>query len=90
MRIEDQLANKIIEEQELIIGPIAWSEARKVNGLEIHNEKAKVAGQTKSVLDALVSRYARLFGEASVEVCKDATQPFLGKLPKAELPARLL
>lgn len=89
MGINDQLANKIIEEQELIIGPIAWIEARKVKGLEVVSDEVKVVGQIKPVLDALVARYARLFGEASVEVCKDAARPFIGKFPKSDLPASL-
>lgn len=85
----DTIAEKIIREQELIIGPIAWIEARKVQGLQISEDQVHVSGETKPVLDALVSRYARLFGDASIEVCKDAVRPFIGKFPKAELPASL-
>jgi hypothetical protein len=85
----DQIAVKIIKEQELVIGPIAWIEAKKVKGLEIQDNNVHVLGQTRPVLEALVSRYARLFGDASIEVCKDAARPFIGKFPKTELPASL-
>lgn len=85
----DTIVAKIIREQELIIGPIAWIEAKKVRGLDIRNDRVRVLGKTKPVLDDLVSRYARLFGNASVEVCKDAVRPFIGKFPKSDLPASL-
>lgn len=87
--ILNQIAIKIIKEQELVIGPIAWSEAKKVQGLRISENHVTVLGDSKPVLDALVSRYARLFGKASIAVCKDATRPFVGKLPKGQLPSSL-
>ena len=35
MSIYDQIALKIIREQELLIGPVAWLQAAKVKGLTI-------------------------------------------------------
>ena len=87
--ILDQIAITIIREQELVIGPIAWSEASKVRGLHVQDKAVRITGKSKSVLEALVTQYARLFGKASIEVCKDATRPFLGKFPKSELPTSL-
>lgn len=89
MALNDQLVRKIITEQELIIGPIAWSEAKKVKGLQVSQDKIRVVGPTRNVIDALVDRYSRLFGEASVEVCKDAAKQFLGKFPASDLPSSL-
>lgn len=89
MTTPDTIAVKIIKEQELIIGPIAWIEARKVKGLQIREDEVRILGKTKPVLEALVSRYARLFGDASIQVCKDAVRPFIGKFSKTELPASL-
>ena len=34
-----KIAFRIIKEQELIIGPLAWDEARKVQGIQILNQK---------------------------------------------------
>lgn len=91
MKLQDQIAAKIIKDQELIIGPFAWSEAKKVKGLRVNpnTNQAEILGAPKVVLESLVKRYARLFGDASIEVCKDAARPFIGKFPKAELPASL-
>jgi len=89
MQVADQLIEKIIKDQELIIGPIAWIEAKKIKGLEIREDEVHLLGRARPVLEALVSRYARLFGDASIEVCKDAARPFIGKFPKAELPVSL-
>ena len=33
--IFDQISIKIIQEQSLVIGPLAWSEAQKVSGIHI-------------------------------------------------------
>ena len=34
-----QIVTRIIREQELVIGPLAWDEARKVEGLQVLDEK---------------------------------------------------
>src|SRR3989338_8581679 len=57
----DQIANKIIKEQELIIGPLAWQEAGKVNGVHIIDAKSGAVtvenGDSRIVIDKLVSLY---------------------------------
>lgn len=90
-QVTDQLASRIIKEQELIIGPLAWDEAKKVPGLmlDIAQHAAHVEGDTPVVLGALVTRYERLFGKASREVCRDAVRPFLSQVPQEEIPAVL-
>ena len=35
-----QIAKRIIKEQELVIGPLAWEEARKVQGLQVVDQKS--------------------------------------------------
>jgi predicted homoserine dehydrogenase-like protein len=85
-----QLAGKIIKEQEAIIGPIALEQAKKVSGLEIVSEgDIKISGNAKEVLDSLVSRYAKLFGQASIEVCKEAVRSTKTVISKDDLPAIL-
>ena len=89
----DQIANKIIKEQELIIGPLAWQEAGKVNGVHIVDAKSGAVtvgnGDSRVVIDKLVNQYERLFGRASREVCKEAAAPFLANLALAEIPLSL-
>ena len=91
MDVRDQISSKIIEEQELIIGPLAWDEAQKVDGLRVvaSVHTAHIEGDTRSVLHALVARYERLFGEASRQVSRDAARPLVSKLPKNQLPLTL-
>lgn len=84
------LAQAIIDQQAVVIGEIAWSEAQKVAGLSISDRRVdEVQGNGGGVLDQLVSQYERLFGGASVEVCKDAVHPFLDKVRKQDLPKKL-
>ena len=86
-----QLVAKIIEEQEHIIGPVAWEEAGKVSGLrvDIQGRTVNVEGNSKEVLEKLVAQYERLFGPASREVCRDAVRPLLAQISPDEVPAVL-
>lgn len=82
-----QAASRIIKEQQAIIGPIALDQARKVSGLEVSGaDDVKLTGNKKEVLDNLVKQYAKLFGQASIEVCKEAFQPFKDKIPASDVP----
>lgn len=88
MDILAQIAQKIIQEQEKIIGPIALEQAKKVEGLSVDWDKheVKLAGDEKSVLENLVKKYQSLFGRASVEVCKEAIGSISDKVPPNNLP----
>lgn len=82
-----QIASKIIKEQQSIIGPIALDMAKKVNGIQVVSaDEVRVSGNGKQILDALVSQYAKLFGKASIEVCKEAFGPYSDKIPSTEVP----
>jgi len=86
-----QFAEKIIQEQESIIGPIALEQAKKVKGLEVVSDKdVKIVGNAKDVLESLVNQYARLFGRASVEVCREAVKSLLPQMQKDQIPQILL
>jgi hypothetical protein len=91
MTILQTMAIRIIQEQELIIGPIAWDEAKKVNGLEVVYDKreVKMLQDDPQVVDRLVHQYERLFGRASVEVCKEAVRDMISEVPKDQLPVAL-
>jgi len=84
------LAGAIVKEQESIIGPLAWIEAKKVPGLKVEDHNVKIKADGKKVLEALVEQYAKLFGQASVEACKEATRRLLPKMKGTEIPGNLL
>ena len=85
------LAEKIIEEQESIIGPIALEQARKVQGLKVDWQKHEVIleGNKTQLLENLVNQYRALFGQASVEVCKEAVGRYRTQLSPDQLPQAL-
>jgi len=85
------LAEKIIEEQETIIGPIALEQARKVPGLKVDWQKHEVSlqGNKTQILSNLVDQYKALFGQASVEVCKEAVGRYRTQLSSDQLPQAL-
>ncbi len=89
----DTVAEKIIKEQELVIGPLAWSEAQKVVGLQVNMQQGVVTihhDDPKATIDRLVAQYERLFGRASHEVCKEAAATIIAGLPKTEIPLSLV
>ena len=89
----DSIASSIIREQQLIIGPLAWSEAKKVNGLSVDRARSEVhieGGDPKAVIDSLVAQYERLFGKASREVCKEAVASLVKGMPHGDVPQSLL
>jgi len=91
MDIFARIAEKIIKEQETIIGPVALEQARKVEGLIINWEKheVKLEGNKKEIIEKLVEQYEYLFGRASIEVCKDAVKGIISKVPQDQIPSLL-
>lgn len=91
MDIFAQMAESIIKEQEGIIGPIALEQAQKVHGLSIDWPKHEISfsGDKTEILEKLVEKYKELFGQASIEVCKDAVRTIIEKVPKEQVPALL-
>lgn len=87
--IYEQAAEKIIKEQENIIGPLALEQAKKVTGLEVENQHVSFRGNKVDTLERLVEQYRQLFGQTSVEVCKEASHNILAKLPPQEVPSLL-
>lgn len=82
-----EAVSRIIKEQQSIIGPVALDQAKKVAGLEVSGvDDIKVTGNKKQVLGNLVNQYSKLFGKASIEVCKEAFEPYLDKIPSSEVP----
>lgn len=93
MAVLDQVASKIIKEQELIIGPVAWEEARKVKGIHVideqHNTVTVHNGDDREVINNLVGQYEHLFGLASREVCREAAATLIADLAPEQVPSSL-
>ncbi len=88
----NQISIRIIKEQEAIIGPLAWSEAARVEGLSIDQKDhafVSVSGDPKIVINNLVSRYEQLFGKLSREVSREAVANLTADIPADEIPSSL-
>ena len=89
-----EIAVRIIREQELVIGPLAWIEAAKVPGLEILDKRTGsivfLSDTDPSIaIDKLVAQYEKLFGRASHEVSRDAVKSLIANVPVTEIPSSL-
>ncbi len=91
MDIFAQLVKKIIQQQEDIIGPIALEQARKVPGLVIRwdTREIELKGDEKTIINQLVTQYKYLFGQTSVEVCKEAVKELIADMPPQQRPSLL-
>lgn len=91
MDIFAQMAQKIITAQESIIGPIAYQQASKVSGLTIDRAKNIInfTDDKTVVVEKLVKQYKSLFGQASVEACKEAVRSIIAKIPQDQVPPLL-
>lgn len=89
--VYNNLAASIIEHQESIIGPVAIERAKTVEGLSVDWAKKTVliSGEPKSVVDHLVEQYKALFGQISVEVCKEAVGRLGQKMSPDQMPTSL-
>lgn len=82
MDIYASIIERIIKQQETIIGPVAVEQAEQVPGVEVDwpNHKVSIQGDGAKAIDNLVEQYKQLFGKISVEVCKEAAGPLIGQL----------
>ncbi len=85
-----QAVKNIIKEQQTIMGPIALEQAKKVTGLKFATDDVEVTGDHKTVLTNLINQYAKIFGQASVQVCKDAFEQYQDKIPAKDIPEVLV
>lgn len=91
MDVYSEMAVKIIAQQESIIGPVAIEQASKVSGIKVDWSKKQVAisGDEAAAIDKLVGKYKELFGQISVEVCKEAASKLTSKLGNQPVPKSL-
>ncbi len=91
MDIYEQIVVKIILAQEAIIGPVAVEQAQQVSGLDIDWVKRKISiiGDKAAAIDQLVKQYEGLFGQISVEVCRESAAALIRQLTPEQLPEAL-
>jgi hypothetical protein len=89
--IYNQMACKIIEQQESAIGPMAVQQAMEVPNMAVNwrTHKVTVLGDGPAAIDDLVRQYEQFFGRVSVEACKNAVAPLLAQLPANMQPKML-
>lgn len=80
------LIKRIIQGQEQVIGPLAAINAKKVLGLHILGQEITTEGNGKQILEDLVNQYAKLFGKASIELCRESILPILDKISPNDIP----
>ena len=91
MDVYAQIVEKIIEQQEQIIGPVAIQQAGQIKSIKIDwpQHQITVSGSPQDAIDELVAQYKELFGQIAVETCKEAAATYLAKLTPEQLPTSL-
>jgi hypothetical protein len=89
MDVYAQIAEKIIEQQETVVGPVAIQQAQQVAALKIDWPKHQVSitGDESAAIDQLVEQYKILFGNLAIEVCREAASKV--DVPHDKLPKSL-
>ena len=85
-----QIVKLIIIGQRTIIGPLAIDLANRVGGLKVSADLSdvRVSGGSAQILGDLVMQYEKLFGQASVEACKESVRE-VGSVTSKDLPSIL-
>jgi hypothetical protein len=85
------LVKRIIEEQKLIMGPLAFELAKRTEGLKFENELTfNIEGEPKNVVTNLINQYKELFGDISVQVSRHALLDNAKSFTNEELPELLI
>lgn len=82
------LVKSIVTGQKVIIGQMAIDQANQVPGLKVspNLETITINGDSNEILHGLVNQYKQLFGQASVEACKDSIKEILPKISAGDIP----
>jgi hypothetical protein len=91
MSIYATIVEKIIAQQEQIIGPVAMQQASLVEGIAIDDKTHSVTltGNEKQIINELIGQYQELFGQIAVEVSKEAASKIAATLTPEQLPELL-
>lgn len=82
------LVRSIVQDQQLIMGPLAIAQANKVNGLIISSniESIEIKRDPVAILTDLVKQYQDIFGTSSLEVCKESIKQVATKINTDDIP----
>jgi hypothetical protein len=85
------ICSQIIKEQGRIIGGLSYEQASHVAGLQVdpNTYNCVITSNGEKVLEDLVEKYREFFGNAAVEVCREAASHFMESLPNEQVPALL-
>ncbi|MEP7166792.1 MAG: hypothetical protein ABI758_02325 [Candidatus Woesebacteria bacterium] len=92
VQIASKVAQAIVNHQRDIIGPLAFEQAGKVPGIVVSQSTVSLQESLPdpaNTLVGLVHKYEELFGQTSVEVCKDAVKELGSAISSKDLPAIL-
>jgi hypothetical protein len=85
--IYSTLATHILQGQLAMIGPLAINQAKAVEGISVDEDnKITIKGNGKDILGGLVKQFELLFGNASIEACKDAVKEASVTISDKDLP----
>ncbi len=90
--IYNKVLSRILKEQEIILGSLAWQQAEKIDGIKIINKETgeiRIIGDAMTVIDAFVYRCMRIFGSYARDASKQAVAYLLAEMPKDDIPSRL-
>jgi hypothetical protein len=85
------ICSQIVKEQGQIIGTLSYEQASHVQGLQINPStyNCTIRGEPLVVLEQLVDKYRQFFGNAAVEVCREAAMHLKARLPQEQIPQLL-
>lgn len=87
--VYEDLVASIVSAQLEIIGPVAIDQANLVEGITVTKDlKVTIEKEPLAAISALVQQYKTLFGQISVDVCKEAVGR-VAHLSAEMLPASL-
>lgn len=81
-----KIVTKIVKDQTVIIGPIASEIAKRVSGLRFAETEVSFENDPKETISSLVIEYKKIFGDASVEICKESAHGIDVKVSDDDLP----
>jgi RecA-family ATPase len=85
------ICSQIIKEQGQIIGILSYEQASLIEGLQVdaRTYNCVITGEPLVVLEQLVDKYRQFFGNAAVEVCREAALHLKARLPDEQIPELL-
>ncbi len=86
--VYESIAVKIIAQQEKIIGPIAVMQAKQVSGVDVNWDikSVHISIDPREAINNLVQQYSELFGQLSIDICREAVASTLMGLNKEDIP----